>query len=249
MPRTRLQSGTFRSTPFLAVWLACLLLAGCWPQHTVSDRHRALSPEERNFLSVWESSRDVLQKYGFVLDRQDRRDGVITTYAMVGSQAFEVWRDDSATIFHMRENTVQTILRAAKVRIFRRDETDTYDFDVEILAARSVTDPPQLTDSSQAMDMSNYQRIIGGAGNDNVMGGQLKFDDLKPRQVPMSSPAETEEPPLPDPEDIPPLVPLGRDRDLEAKVIDDIRQARSSWDPNDTSWVSWRDLEDWRAHW
>ena len=192
---------------------------GCTPQHTKPLQREPATQEERNFLRLWESTRTVLKKYSFPLDRQDRRDGIITTRAVAGGHLFEFWRKDAATIFSYKENTVQTILRAARVTIHRLEGSeDEFDFKVEVFMARTNRPQPQLTNSSQTM------RIRTSALR------RLKFDDLRyERQVAEEGKADWQR-------DL--IVPLGRDTDLEGYIADDIRNAAAAYEPQGGPWVT-----------
>ncbi|HDY64781.1 MAG TPA: outer membrane protein assembly factor BamC [Phycisphaerae bacterium] len=192
---------------------------GCTPRYTKPLQREPATQEERNFQRLWESARTVLKKYSFPLDRQDRRDGIITTEAVAGGHLFEFWRKDAATVFSYKENTVQTIMRAARVTIHRlEDSKDEFDFKVEVLMARTNRPQPQLTSSSQTMRMPTSRL------------GRLKFDDLRyERQAAGEGNADRRR-------DL--IVPLGRDSDLESYIADDIRNAAAAYEPQGGAWIT-----------
>jgi hypothetical protein len=191
--------------------LAAMMPLACDPGYTTPLGPGTLTPQEKNFQSVWRAGRDVLRDAGFEIDRQDRREGVITTYATPGQHFFELWRDDSPTFFHFRENTVQTILRAARVQVSRIPNTDRYRFDVEVRMARTTREPEQLTNSAQVRELHSGtapgmrygEASAGRPGKGDTYTlenpAQLKFSDLRIEESPSTD-----------------LVPLGRDGDLEA---------------------------------
>ena len=195
------------------------LAGGCIPRHTKPLQRDPATQEERNFQALWEASRTVLKKYGFPLDRQDRRDGVITTEAVAGGHLFEFWRKDAATVFSYKENTVQTIMRAAKVVIHRiKDSDDEFDFTVEVFMARMNRPQPQLTNSSQTMTMRMAQVR------------RLKFGDLRnERQADREEIADARRDQV---------VLLGRDSDLEALIAGDIRDAAAAYEPQGGPWIT-----------
>ncbi len=192
---------------------------GCIPKHTKPLQREPATQEERNFQALWESTRAVLKKYSFPLDWQDRRDGIITTRAVAGGHLFEFWRKDAATIFSYKENTVQTIMRVARVTIHRIEGSeDEFDFKVEVLMARSNRPQPQLTNSSQTMRMRTSALK------------QLKFDELRyERQEEGKENADRRR-------DL--IVPLGRDTDLESYIADDIRNATAAYEPQGGPWIT-----------
>ena len=98
---------------------AMTALLGCQPDHVKPFDPGPTTAAEQNFEALWQSARHVLKKRGFEIDRQDRRDGVMTTYATSSGHFFELWRKDAATIFNQRENALQNILRAVKVTLHR----------------------------------------------------------------------------------------------------------------------------------
>lgn len=99
------------------VAVVATVLPGC-AQHT-----QPVGPEpqwtgaNRNFRAVWHASIEVLRKYSFRIDRQDRRAGVITTEPLLGKHFFEFWRRDAVTGRDMAESSLQTIYRTVTVTI------------------------------------------------------------------------------------------------------------------------------------
>lgn len=148
-----------------------LVFTGCGPMYTKPLERAPQTRAERNFRDLWDASCVTLKKYGFPLDRQDRRAGVITTYAVSGGHGLEVlWRKDASNFYQFQENTAQNILRAARVKIRRLPENpDEFDFTVEVRAARTTRPQPQLTDSSDIYKMYVPQLP------------ELRFNDLELR--------------------------------------------------------------------
>jgi hypothetical protein len=217
----------------IQILIACSLAAafcGCWPAHTKPIYPGPETAVERNFEAAWTASRHVLKRSGFVLDRQDRRDGVITTRAIASAQIFEFWRKDAATLFHHEENTVQTILRAVKVSIHQIDGTDKFGFDVEVLMARSDRKPVMLTSSSQ------YQRLTGVKFPETVSFSDLRYDDASPHD---QTPIDRRDP-WGDVSIRTQLVPLGRDSDLEHSLTVEIQKTAENYDPDrDRKMITW----------
>jgi hypothetical protein len=199
-------------------------LVGCVPEHTKPLEREPATAAERNFEALWRASKDVLKKYDFPIDRQDRRAGVITTYAVPSGHLFELWRRDAATAFHYQENTVQNILRAARVTIRRQGpESNQYDFQVEVVMARSNLPPTQLTDTSQLLGMQ-FRGLP-----------ELRFHDLQRR-----SNRDTAQPMLPPRkrDERNRLVPLGRDSDMEMYLARDIRELSQTFETYRDSWIT-----------
>ncbi len=203
------------------------MFAGCQPQHVKPFDPGPTTAAEQNFEALWQSARSVLKRRGFELDRQDRRDGVITTYAATSGQFFEFWRKDAATIFSQRENTLQKIMRAAKVSLHRVEGTNRYDLEVEVLMARSNKPPVQISDPSQTTEVTHGLDIRPGR-HFSEAEAKLTFDDLRRRPV---GQVDTRQGKAAGGLTKYTITPLDRDGDLEANILEDIRQAAAKYDP------------------
>ncbi len=186
----------------LTLMLSCGV--GCTPMYTKPAEREPATQAERNFRDLWNASCEILKKYGYTIDRQDRRDGVITTYAVSGGHGLEaLWRKDASNLYYFQENTAQNILRAVRVTVFRLpDQSDEFDFKVEVRAARSNRPQPQLTNAVNVNAMS-VPRLP-----------DLRFDELSDRPL-----RRGEEPKgaraL--------IVPLGQDENLARRIERSIR--------------------------
>jgi len=170
-------------------------LAGCAKHTLPAAPQEELTDAQRNFEALWQASREVLRRYDFPLDRQDRRDGVITTLPLTGKQFFEFWRHDAVGSADEAESTVQTLYKRATVRIRRSsDEADTYQAEVIVQVYRSDRPQPQVTSTSEAYSLF---RLPGDDGARNMLLDKGR-DELG---------RETDESEW--------IVPLGRDRNLE----------------------------------
>jgi len=143
--------------------VACVATAacGCAGWATPAARGPQLSPQEASFQAVWDASLEVLRRYGFAVDRRDRRAGLITTEPMTGRQFFEFWRRDAATRVDLAESTLQTIYRQAQVTI----EPETFHPTVEVRTFRSNRSSPQVTSASEAYGMFT----LSGAGRNKFL--------------------------------------------------------------------------------
>lgn len=141
--------------------------------YTKPTEREPATQAERNFRDLWDASCTTLKQYGFSLDRQDRREGVITTYTVSGGHGLEaLWRKDASNVFYLRENTTQNILRAARVKIRRLPENpESFDFRVEVRMARTDRPQPQVTNAVEVnkMRVSNLP--------------DLRFSDLQMRSL------------------------------------------------------------------
>lgn len=181
----------------VTVWIGSVLVAadlGCLHHAKPVVPTPEMTPAERNFEALWAASQNVLRRYGFVLDRVDRRDGVITTEAMVAQYAGEAWRLDAATGGDLMEGTVQTLFRAVEVLVTPAAEAGAFGLEVRTTVTRQNLPSIQVTSAS---DAKNMLRAIG------TRERYATRDELTTRPV-----AQVE---------------LGRDVNLEAKIERAIR--------------------------
>jgi len=169
---------------------------GCAGHTTPTGPPRQLTAKQQRFDAVWQASRDVLKKYYFQIDREDRRAGVIVTRPMTGKYFGEFWRRDAATDADLAESTVQTIYRQAKVTLkpVGPDAAD-YQVVVEVRTSRSDKPHAQITNVADAFDMFK----LPGSSN---------------RRQPLLDSGQGND-----------VIDLGRDKDLEQKIAADIRSA------------------------
>ena len=174
---------------------------GCKVDYTApATQPRARTAAEKDFEAVWQASRQTLRRYHFELDRQDRRDGVITTEPLTGMHFFEFWRKDAARPADFGESTIQTIYRTATVTIKPVEPgAGTYKARVDVLLHRSDKPTGHVTSTSEAFSLFSSGRR------------------RRPRELLLESglaggpPAD--------------CVELGPDRSLEARLTADIAAA------------------------
>ncbi|MBT7170589.1 MAG: hypothetical protein HN909_02340 [Phycisphaerales bacterium] len=129
--------------------LSLLLVAGCpTPPHTVTDPRLPTDPAEREYELLWQASRRTLMDYGFTLDWQDRREGLMSTRALSSGHLLEsAWRRDASNLYYLRENALHNMFRAVEVQI-ERTPAGSYTFAVRVALARSNAKPNMVTDTS-----------------------------------------------------------------------------------------------------
>jgi len=175
-------------------------VTGC-PSHTTPFAPEPeLAAAQRNFNALWDASLAALRKYRFQVARQDRRNGVIETEPMVSRHATEVWRREAWAPGAAAESTIQTIYRKAIVRVVPVEPGSAeYRADVTVRVSRSDDRAPQITSTSQA-----YSLFTGTA----YEWLQVRYGDEP--YVPPGTRRTT----------------LGRDEELEEKLLAAIRPAR-----------------------
>jgi hypothetical protein len=183
-----------------ALLISVLLpLAGCsnYTQPIVSQE--PLTPKKRNFETLWQAGLEMLRDYDFDADplrggMQDRRMGVIRSAPTVGKHWFEFWRKDAASGFDLAEGTLQTIYRQVTIRVTEASPNSTrYVAQVEVQTFRS--DRAQRWEPHNSLTVYGMFQMPGQAlGVHHILINESK------------DPANAM------------IVPLGRNRDLEAKM-------------------------------
>jgi hypothetical protein len=90
------------------------------------------SVQSGNFIALWRACEDAAREFGFALDRQDYRGGVITTLPLISKQFFEVWFNDVQTAGDLAESSLATYRRTLR-------------FDIRKTAVGGYTATPTVT--------------------------------------------------------------------------------------------------------
>jgi hypothetical protein len=185
-------------------------LVGCSPNYTQPIvLEEPMTPAQRNFETVWQAAIELLGEYSFSADPlrgglQDRRAGVIRSAPMIGQQWFEFWRKDAASPTDLTESSLQTIYRQVTIRI-KPASADSTQF-VALVEAQTFR-----SDKAVRWQGHSYWQIYSMF----QMPGQTQGQ----HHLILKEPAE-------DPKAV--IVPLGRDKDLEAKIAMDLAKATAN---------------------
>jgi hypothetical protein len=95
---------------------------------------------------IWERTVDVLHRYQFEIERENRLDGVIETNYLVGSNILEPWRRDSVGLENRLESTLQSIRRRVLVSLTPAGAPGTTLISVEVL--KEIEDLPGVAANS-----------------------------------------------------------------------------------------------------
>lgn len=99
--------------------LAGTCLTGCSRKVAIENPIRITAEE---YDRVFESAVDVLRNELFVIDRQDRRFGVITTDPLWSSSLSEPWRTDNTTFYQTLDSTLNYHRRTVSVWLKPQDQ-------------------------------------------------------------------------------------------------------------------------------
>ena len=168
-------------------------LVGCGRQTVAIDNPtRIIAPE---YDRIFDASVQVLRDMRFVVDRKDRRFGVVTTRPMIAASAFEPWHPDNTTSDQVAQSTLNYQRRSVRITIEPTDQEapfDDYMLDVAVLQERRQVPHRQLTSSAVA-DVSYRGRAAEAQAVETEVGRETAF-----------------------------WRPVGRDAELERRILADI---------------------------
>jgi hypothetical protein len=72
----------------------------------------AASLYDDDYDRLWNACAETAKSEFFSLDRQDYRDGLLTTRPLVSKQLWEFWRSDAGDSYYALQNSIQTIRRS-----------------------------------------------------------------------------------------------------------------------------------------
>ncbi len=113
------------------------------------ERMAVATPEE--YDTLWESTCDALRAFSFRIDRQDRANGIITTYPETTSQGFEFWRPQPEPAYYWAEANLATIRRQATVLFRMMEIPGEYEVEVTVERSRYSLEERQIDNAAGAM--------------------------------------------------------------------------------------------------
>lgn len=120
------------------------------PDAPTVARVEAETPD--SYSSLYESAADTLRENFFRLDRQDRREGVLTTHPETSASWFELWRPQPELGYYWLEANMSTIQRQATVRLLAQPtQPGAYDVDVEVQRLRYSLRERQIDNAAAAL--------------------------------------------------------------------------------------------------
>lgn len=130
-------------TAMMAV--GCVVCAGCASTEPMLAENPVFVPGDAE--TVWNTTVDVVNDY-FVIERESRVDGRITTMPQIGATVLEPWRGDAANSQERWEGTLQSIRRRAFVQVTPADGG--YFVGVEVFKELEDLPRPQFADAGPA---------------------------------------------------------------------------------------------------
>jgi hypothetical protein len=106
-----------------------------------------------DFETLWETAGNTLRSHYFRLDRQDRQEGVITTFPETTANWFELWRPQPEPAFYWLEANTHTTQRRATVWIKPAASSGDYEVQVQVDRYQYSLPERQVTNSAEALRM------------------------------------------------------------------------------------------------
>jgi hypothetical protein len=108
-----------------------------------------------DYDQLWNVCEDLARRDLFLLDRQDYRDGLLTTKPLVSRQFFEPWRPDTGDGYGVLQNSLQTIRRTIYFEFQKLPGG--YVVTPKVVVERSASPTKHITSSSQYAFIFAYQ--------------------------------------------------------------------------------------------
>ena len=129
-----------------------------------------------SFDPLWDACKDELYYRLLPVDREDFRDGLITSVPTVSKQFFEPWRSDAVSTGDVAESTLATIRRTVRFQIDRRDD-GTFHMEPRVLVERYAATERRLTAITQYHEAFSGPRTTNDNPDDpNHSGGASPTD-------------------------------------------------------------------------
>lgn len=134
-----------------AILLLSLGSFGCARQ--ISETPNPTAIHSSNYDRIFDATLEVLRANHFVVDRADRRFGVVTTEMRVASSVLEPWHNDNTTSEDIWNSTLNMRRRAARVRLSPRtsEEHSDYQLYVEVTCQTRHVPPRELNTAAMGV--------------------------------------------------------------------------------------------------
>lgn len=124
-----------------------------------------------NYEIMWRESMLLLNRLGFRLDRQDYRQGVLTTLPQETPNVAEFWASDRGSFKSSLEGTVNYYRRTVRLTIEPRNNYESYHISVQVLVERR-TNPTEEIGGPVHAGAGAFTRQESGLRSDFVSGSR-----------------------------------------------------------------------------
>lgn len=118
-----------------------------------------------DFFKLWHTCRVVAHNRFFIIDREEYREGLMTTRPLVSKVAMEVWRRDAVTVPDIEVSTLATMRRTIFFQINRRAGGG-FSVEPRVLVERFASAERRLTAITEYHTAFGGPRPYGSAEND-----------------------------------------------------------------------------------
>lgn len=149
------------------IGLGVLLSGGLGCQRPADPVHQTAAlvtiSDAQEFDRLWDNTVDVLRRYHFIPDRQDRSAGVLTTHPVTSAHWFEIWRQDVTTKYAFAESNLANVRRSAEISFDATEVQDEYVLAVRVDVERLSSPERQVNSSAGAYQMfGTTLPLVGG---------------------------------------------------------------------------------------
>lgn len=102
----------------------------------------------RDFDALWDACRDAMQGEGFLVDRRDYREGLMTSFPLTSKQAYEFWRGDVVTVHDLTQSTLGLLRRTVRIS-FDRLQDGSFQATPKVLVERDSMIERRITSVDQ----------------------------------------------------------------------------------------------------
>jgi hypothetical protein len=105
-----------------------------------------------DFDALWNACREAVQAHGFLIDRTDYREGILTTLPLVSKQFYELWRNDVVDAHGLTQSSLGTMRRTVRFDI-RGMEDGSYQATPRVVVERFTSVEKRITSTEQYRDV------------------------------------------------------------------------------------------------
>jgi hypothetical protein len=140
--------------------------------------------ESKDFDLLWKTCRMVMHDRFFVIDREDFREGLMTSLPLVSKQYWEFWRRDTVTVSDIADNSMATIRRTIYFD-FSQNPDGSYVAEPKVLVERFATVERRLTAITEYHTAFSGPRPFGSAENDQGLSYPTDYWYATGRDTPL----------------------------------------------------------------
>jgi hypothetical protein len=160
-PKSKIQNPKWFAV--FAAFLSCLSIPGCilrnpdpatprvtnidpklsTPNYWL-DQPAVVHVDAPDFYTLWQICRSVAHDRFFMIDREEYREGLMTTRPLVSKMYWEIWRRDEVTVDDIEASTLATIRRTVYFRITQQPNGK-FTVEPKVLVERFASSERRLT--------------------------------------------------------------------------------------------------------